>query len=46
MCDLEKEVITISGEDMMSNNDKKLKRKMFAFFLAMQSLLAYSTTVF
>ena len=46
MCDLEKEVITISGEDMMSNNDKKLKRKNFAFFLAMKSLLGYSTTAF
>ena len=46
MSNLEKEVITIPGEDMMSNNDKKLKRKNFAFFLAMQSLVAHSTTVF
>ena len=41
--DLEKEVIKISGDDMMSNNDRKLKRKNFALFLAMQWLLAYSS---
>ena len=44
-CDLEKEVITISGDDMMSNNDGKLKRKDFEFFLAMQWLPEHSSYI-
>ena len=35
-CYFEKEIITVSGDDMMSNNDGKLKRKDFVLFLVMQ----------